>query len=213
MGQPRDESLADEGHGDGGQDELECLCDRPVPGHRRHACPTWGACASSRAAGIPRSTRTCRRNRKPFPADPVPAAAGTVHAGYSRGVRSEKNRRASGRPYLPRRGPQRSMRASLGGPGGVRMSSDAASSPLALVEAVPPLPSLPRLWGVVLAGGEGVRLRALARQICGDERPKQYLPLQTREAAPWISLIRPYAPSAASRSLIWTQFSSPPESD
>lgn len=57
------------------------------------------------------------------------------------------------------------------------MSSDAASSPLALVEAVPPLPSPPRLWGVVLAGGEGVRLRALARQICGDERPKQYLPL------------------------------------
>jgi len=107
----------------------------------------------------------------------VPAAAGTVHAGYSRGVRSERNRRASGRPYLPRRGPQRSMRASLGGPGGVQMSSDAASSPLALVEAVPPLPSLPRLWGVVLAGGEGVRLRALARQICGDERPKQYLPL------------------------------------
>ena len=58
MGQPRDESLADEGHGDGGQDEIECL----------------------------------------------------------------------------------------GGPGGVRMSGDAASSPLALVEAVPPLPSPPRLW-------------------------------------------------------------------
>ncbi len=46
------------------------------------------------------------------------------------------------------------MRAGLGGPGGVRMSSDAASSPLALVEAVPPLPSPPRLWGIVLAGGE-----------------------------------------------------------
>ena len=69
------------------------------------------------------------------------------------------------------------MRAGLGGPGGVRMSSDTASSQSAFVEAVPPLSAPPRLWGVVLAGGEGVRLRALARQICGDERPKQYLPL------------------------------------
>jgi len=33
------------------------------------------------------------------------------------------------------------------------------------------------LWGVVLAGGEGMRLRALARRICGDDRPKQYVPL------------------------------------
>ena len=30
------------------------------------------------------------------------------------------------------------------------------------------------LWGVVLAGGGGVRLKALARRICGDDRPKQY---------------------------------------
>jgi mannose-1-phosphate guanylyltransferase len=69
------------------------------------------------------------------------------------------------------------MRAGLGDRGGVRMSTDAASSPLAPVEAVPPLPFPPRLWGIVLAGGEGVRLRALTRQMCGDERPKQYLPL------------------------------------
>ena len=33
------------------------------------------------------------------------------------------------------------------------------------------------LWGIVLAGGEGVRLKALARRICGDERPKQYVSL------------------------------------
>ena len=32
-------------------------------------------------------------------------------------------------------------------------------------------------WGVVLAGGEGVRLRPLTRLICGDERPKQFCPL------------------------------------
>jgi len=35
----------------------------------------------------------------------------------------------------------------------------------------------PHLWGVVLSGGEGVRLKTLARRICGDERPKQYVPI------------------------------------
>lgn len=34
-----------------------------------------------------------------------------------------------------------------------------------------------RLWAVVLAGGQGVRLRPLARLVCGDDRPKQYVPL------------------------------------
>lgn len=34
-----------------------------------------------------------------------------------------------------------------------------------------------RLWAIVLAGGEGVRLRPLVRHVCGDERPKQYAPL------------------------------------
>ena len=33
------------------------------------------------------------------------------------------------------------------------------------------------LWGIVLAGGEGIRLRPLTRVICGDERPKQYVTL------------------------------------
>jgi len=33
-----------------------------------------------------------------------------------------------------------------------------------------------RLWAVVLAGGQGVRLRPLARLVCGDDRPKQYVP-------------------------------------
>jgi mannose-1-phosphate guanylyltransferase len=32
----------------------------------------------------------------------------------------------------------------------------------------------PDVWAIVLAGGEGVRLRPLVRQIFGDERPKQY---------------------------------------
>jgi mannose-1-phosphate guanylyltransferase len=33
------------------------------------------------------------------------------------------------------------------------------------------------LWALILAGGEGVRLRPLTRMICGDERPKQYVTL------------------------------------
>jgi mannose-1-phosphate guanylyltransferase len=32
-------------------------------------------------------------------------------------------------------------------------------------------------WAVVLAGGEGTRLRSLTRAIAGDDRPKQYVPL------------------------------------
>jgi mannose-1-phosphate guanylyltransferase len=30
------------------------------------------------------------------------------------------------------------------------------------------------LWAVVLAGGEGTRLRPLVRRLCGEERPKQF---------------------------------------
>ncbi|HEV2202006.1 MAG TPA: sugar phosphate nucleotidyltransferase [Bryobacteraceae bacterium] len=32
-------------------------------------------------------------------------------------------------------------------------------------------------WGVILAGGEGIRLRSLTRLISGDDRPKQFCPL------------------------------------
>lgn len=32
-------------------------------------------------------------------------------------------------------------------------------------------------WGVILAGGEGTRLRSLTRNIAGDERPKQFCPI------------------------------------
>jgi hypothetical protein len=38
-------------------------------------------------------------------------------------------------------------------------------------------PPAEQLWAIVLAGGEGVRLRPLARRVCGDDRPKQYVPL------------------------------------
>lgn len=32
-------------------------------------------------------------------------------------------------------------------------------------------------WGLVLAGGDGTRLRALTRQVSGDDRPKQFCPV------------------------------------
>lgn len=52
--------------------------------------------------------------------------------------------------------------------------------------AIPMLSVIPRLgsvtgrgnrWGVILAGGDGVRLRPLTKLICGDDRPKQFCPL------------------------------------
>jgi len=30
------------------------------------------------------------------------------------------------------------------------------------------------IWAIVLAGGEGVRLRPLVRELCREERPKQF---------------------------------------
>jgi mannose-1-phosphate guanylyltransferase len=33
------------------------------------------------------------------------------------------------------------------------------------------------VWAVVLAGGEGMRLRPLVRQVFGADRPKQYVRL------------------------------------
>src|SRR5579871_4380274 len=36
---------------------------------------------------------------------------------------------------------------------------------------------LTKRWGIVLAGGDGLRLRPLTRYICGDDRPKQFCPL------------------------------------
>ena len=38
-----------------------------------------------------------------------------------------------------------------------------------------------RHWGVILAGGDEVRLRSMTRSIAGDERPKQFCPLVSEE--------------------------------
>jgi mannose-1-phosphate guanylyltransferase len=37
-------------------------------------------------------------------------------------------------------------------------------------------------WAMVLAGGDGIRLRALTRRITGDDRPKQYCPILGNES-------------------------------
>jgi mannose-1-phosphate guanylyltransferase len=46
-----------------------------------------------------------------------------------------------------------------------------------------PIPSLPRhFWAVLLAGGDGVRLRDLTERIVGDHRPKQFCPIVGAES-------------------------------
>jgi mannose-1-phosphate guanylyltransferase len=37
--------------------------------------------------------------------------------------------------------------------------------------------ALTKRWAVILAGGDGTRLRPLTRFICGDDRPKQFCPI------------------------------------
>ena len=39
------------------------------------------------------------------------------------------------------------------------------------------MPGQQNCWAIVLAGGEGLRLRPLVRQVLGDDRPKQYVRL------------------------------------
>src|SRR6266849_2035571 len=36
-------------------------------------------------------------------------------------------------------------------------------------------------WAVILAGGDGTRLRSLTRAIAGDDRPKQFCPILSNE--------------------------------
>ena len=46
-------------------------------------------------------------------------------------------------------------------------------APAALSPAAPARGVAPRLWSVVLAGGQGTRLRPLVRRMLGEERPEQ----------------------------------------
>ena len=47
-----------------------------------------------------------------------------------------------------------------------------------LTNILAPTPLVPRhLWAVLLAGGDGIRLRDLTVRIVGDDRPKQFCPI------------------------------------
>lgn len=58
------------------------------------------------------------------------------------------------------------------------------------------------LWAIVLAGGEGVRLRPLTRRLYAEERPKQYAiltgsrsllrqTLRVGMSPPWLAIPEP----------------------
>jgi len=53
------------------------------------------------------------------------------------------------------------------------MNGSVLVAPSSLPAGVEP-PRKGNLWAIVLAGGEGLRLRPLTRHLYGDERPKQY---------------------------------------
>jgi mannose-1-phosphate guanylyltransferase len=54
---------------------------------------------------------------------------------------------------------------------------------LANIPASTPRPLMPRhLWAVLLAGGDGIRLRDLTVRIVGDQRPKQFCPIVGAES-------------------------------
>ncbi|MFZ0589734.1 MAG: sugar phosphate nucleotidyltransferase [Bryobacteraceae bacterium] len=49
--------------------------------------------------------------------------------------------------------------------------------------SIPTPPPMPRhLWAVLLAGGDGIRLRDLTVRIVGDDRPKQFCPIVGSES-------------------------------
>src|SRR5260370_41187658 len=50
----------------------------------------------------------------------------------------------------------------------------ACRQPKPAVEKSPDHDGPPHAWGVVLAGGKGMRLRGLTRHLYGEDRPKQY---------------------------------------
>ena len=60
-------------------------------------------------------------------------------------------------------------------------------------------------WAVVLAGGEGMRLRCLTRAIVGDDRPKQYVPLIRTDSLLRQTMARAARLSSAARTVVVSQ--------
>jgi mannose-1-phosphate guanylyltransferase len=60
-------------------------------------------------------------------------------------------------------------------------------------------------WAVVLAGGEGMRLRSVTRAIVGDDRPKQYVPLISADSLLRQTVARAARLSPRERTLVVSQ--------
>ena len=60
-------------------------------------------------------------------------------------------------------------------------------------------------WAVVLAGGEGARLRSVTRAIVGDDRPKQYVPLISGDSLLSQTLTRAAGLSPRERTVVVSQ--------
>ena len=60
-------------------------------------------------------------------------------------------------------------------------------------------------WAVVLAGGEGLRLRSVTRAIVGDDRPKQYVPLISGDSLLRQTLTRAAGLSPRERTVVVSQ--------
>ena len=59
-----------------------------------------------------------------------------------------------------------------------------------------------RVWAVVLAGGEGIRLRSVTLGIVGDDRPKQYVPLMGGDSLLRQTLMRAARLSPTERTVV-----------
>ena len=60
-------------------------------------------------------------------------------------------------------------------------------------------------WAVVLAGGEGMRLRSVTRAIVGDDRPKQYVPMISGDSLLRQTLARAAGLSPRERTVVVSQ--------
>src|SRR4029077_531552 len=120
------------------------------------------------------AARRERRARAPPRAD-LPARRGWAATGAGRG-REVPGRSALARPDPVPRVLQRRHRRRGGSEPPDRLDRAGGQAPPTARKQ-----DMSRHWGVILAGGDGVRLRSMTRSIAGDARPKQFCPLVSEE--------------------------------